>query len=135
MSRPTRVLFVCRHNAGRSQLAAALLRARARERLSVSSAGIEPAATINPVAATALLERGINIDDQVPRRLTPHDVEQADVVVSLVPGLALEVPGSADLEEWDLPDPAAWNLKHIRDLIEVIDARVEALTLRLTQAQ
>lgn len=135
MSRPIEVLFVCRHNAGRSQLAAGLLRARAGEQVTVRSAGIEPATTINPVGAAALLERGIDIADQVPRRLTPADVERADVVVSLVPGLALDVPKSTRLEEWALPDPAAWHLEHVRSLVAVLDDRVGALAARLTPAR
>lgn len=133
MSGPVEVLFVCRHNAGRSQLAAGLLRARAGAAAAARSAGIEPAPAINAVAAAALLERGVDITDQVPRRVAPADLARADVIVSLVPGLALAVPQTARLEEWALPDPAEWDLEHIRELVTAIDERVADLAQRVLQ--
>lgn len=133
MSGPTKVLFVCRHNAGRSQLAAGLLRAKVDpSAVVVRSRGLEPAAAINAAGAAALLEQGIDIRDQVPRKVTEADFREADVIVCLVRDLELPVPAAVAFERWDLPDPAVWDVEHLRPLIDDIDRRVTALAAHLT---
>lgn len=133
MTAPRTVLFVCRHNAGRSQIAAGLLRAKGVPGVTVRSAGLDPAAEINRAGAAALLERGIDISDQVPRPVTAADLGAADVVVTLVEGVDLPpLPARTLHESWTFPDPAAWDLEHLRPLVDRIDARVTELAGRLT---
>lgn len=121
------LLFVCRHNAGRSQMAAGLARARYGDRADVRSAGIEPAEAINPVGVAALAERGIDIADQKPRKVTDADLADADVLITLVAGVELDVRPGARREQWTFPDPDAWALEHIRVLVNQIDERVATL--------
>ena len=127
------VLFVCVHNAGRSQMAAALLAHRAAGRVRVRSAGSEPADEINPVAVQAMAELGIDISQEAPRRLADEAVRTADVVVTMGCGDACPVYPGKTYEDWELEDPAGKSLEAVRRIRDEIDARVRALLVRLGQ--
>ncbi|MGW4116294.1 arsenate-mycothiol transferase ArsC [Actinosynnema sp. NPDC004786] len=125
------VLFVCVHNAGRSQMAAALLRHHALGRVTVRSAGSAPAAEVNPAAAAALAEWGLDIGDAVPSKLTTEDVEVSDVVVTMGCGDTCPVfPGKRYLD-WDLEDPAGQGVDAVRPIRDDIDRRVRGLLAEL----
>jgi arsenate reductase len=125
------VLFVCVHNAGRSQMAAALLQHHARGALIVRSAGSDPADVVNPAVREAMAEVGIDISREVPTRLTDDAARTADVVVTMGCGDACPVhPGKRYLD-WELPDPAGKPLEEIRPIRDEIDARVRALLAEL----
>lgn len=118
MSKPT-VLFLCKHNAGRSQLGAALLQHLADDRYTVDSAGLAPADAVNPAIAATVAELGIDITGNTPRAVTAADIDNADVVVAMKPGLQL--PGTPKrLVEWSFPDPEAWDVDSVRPLREVV---------------
>lgn len=118
MSKPT-ILFLCKHNAGRSQLGAALLQHLAGDRYEVDSAGFAPADTVNPAIAATVAELGIDITGNTPRAVTAADIENADVVVAMKPGLQL--PGTPKrLVEWSFPDPEAWDVDSVRPLREAV---------------
>lgn len=121
------VLFLCTHNAGRSQLGAALLELQAGDKYEVRSAGLDPAPEVNRAGAASLRELGKEIGDRVPRRVTEDDLREADVVVAMKPGLQLPAEPSGMLIEWSLPDPAEWDLDSIRPLRDAIAARVRKL--------
>jgi arsenate reductase len=130
--RRPQVLFVCVHNAGRSQIAAALLQHHAAGRVDVRSAGSAPADEINPVVRAALAELGIDLDDAHPKILTADAVEAADVVVTMGCGDACPVfPGRRYLD-WDLADPAGKALAEVRVIRDDVDRRVRALLAELT---
>ena len=121
------VLFVCVHNAGRSQMAAALLDSHAKGRVEVRSAGSTPADEINPAVVAAMEELGIDLSKEFPKPLTTDAVEAADVVVTMGCGDACPVfPGKRYLD-WDLPDPAGKTLEEIRIIRDEIDRRVRGL--------
>lgn len=121
------VLFVCVHNAGRSQLAAALLQHYALGRIAVRSAGSEPAEKVNPAAAQALAEWGLDITAEVPTKLSTADVEAADVVITMGCGDTCPVfPGKRYLD-WQLDDPAGRSVEDVRPIRDDIDRRVRAL--------
>ncbi|MGW5053606.1 arsenate reductase/protein-tyrosine-phosphatase family protein [Actinokineospora sp. NPDC004072] len=125
------VLFLCVHNAGRSQMAAALLRHHALGRVRVRSAGSAPAAAVNPAAAAALAEFGLDIADAVPVKLSTADVDAADVVVSMGCGDTCPVvPGKRYLD-WPVPDPAGLPLEQVRGIRDEIDRRVRGLLAEL----
>jgi arsenate reductase (thioredoxin) len=125
------VLFVCTHNAGRSQMAAALLDQQAAGRLRVSSAGSQPADQLNPAVVQAMAEIGLDISARVPRRLTGDQVQAADVVITMGCGDACPVyPGRRYLD-WDLPDPAGLSLAAVRPIRDEIGRRVRALIAEL----
>lgn len=128
-TRKPAVLFVCVHNAGRSQLAAGLAAAYAGDRVTVMSAGTDPDEAVSSTVLESLDEIGIDRHDQVPRLITPEIAARADIVVALKPGLAL--PGHPRVETWSLPDPTGWSLDGIRDLREHINQRVRALVDKL----
>jgi arsenate reductase len=126
------VLFVCVHNAGRSQMAAALLRHHARGAVRVTSAGSEPADRINPAVREAMAEIGIDLGGEVPTTLRAESVAAADVVVTMGCGDACPVfPGKRYLD-WALPDPAGLGVAEVRPVRDEIDARVRALLAELT---
>jgi arsenate reductase len=131
MTRPT-VLFVCVHNAGRSQMAAGYLQHLAGDRIDVRSAGSEPADRINPVAVAAMAEEGIDIAGEQPRVLTPDDVQVADVVVTMGCGDACPFYPGTRYEDWALDDPAGQDLDVVRRIRDAIRARVEQLVAELT---
>ncbi len=124
---PPEVLFVCVHNAGRSQMAAALLRHHAHGRVLVTSAGSEPASEVNPVAVEALREVGIEIGGALPRRLETEAVQVADIVITMGCGDACPVFPGKRYEDWDVEDPADRDLETVRHIRDDIDARVRAL--------
>jgi arsenate reductase (thioredoxin) len=126
MSKPI-VLFLCQHNAGRSQLGAALMDYRAGDRFDVRSAGIAPSEAINAAGAASLAEFGIDSSHRVPRAVTAADLAEADVVVAMKPGLRLPATPAGALIVWELPDPGDWDVDSIRPLRDEIDARVQDL--------
>ncbi|MPY79764.1 MAG: arsenate reductase ArsC [Actinophytocola sp.] len=127
----TEVLFVCVHNAGRSQMAAALLQHYALGRIDVRSAGSAPAAEVNPAAAAALAEWGLDITAEVPTKLYTDDVEGADVVITMGCGDACPVfPGKRYLD-WQLDDPAGQAVDAVRKIRDDIDRRVRELLTEL----
>jgi arsenate reductase len=121
------VLFVCTHNAGRSQMAAALLDREASGRVRVSSAGSAPASELNPAVVQAMAEIGVDISQEFPMPLTGEKVRAADIVVTMGCGDACPVfPGKRYLD-WDLPDPAGLSVEQVRPIRDEITARVRAL--------
>jgi arsenate reductase len=129
MTLPT-VLFVCVHNAGRSQMAAALLAHHAEGRVEVRSAGSAPADTVNPAAVAAMAEVGVDISGEQPKRLT-DDMARVDVVITMGCGDACPVfPGTRHLD-WALDDPAGQGLDAVRPIRDEIDRRVRALLAEL----
>ena len=122
-------LFVCLHNAGRSQMSAALLERAARGRHRALSAGSEadPDGRVHPPVVPVMRELGIDLSDRRPRRLDTEPAEQADVVVTMGCGDACPyIPGTRYLD-WDLPDPAGRPVEEVRALRDDIDRRVRAL--------
>src|SRR5580704_12887360 len=126
------VLFVCTHNAGRSQMAAAILDHLAAGRVRVASAGSAPADRLNPAVVQAMTEIGLDIGRQFPRLLTSDKVQAADVVVTMGCGDACPVyPGKRYLD-WDLPDPAGRSLDEVRPIRDAVEALVRQLLTELT---
>ena len=126
MSKPS-VLFVCVHNAGRSQMAAAFLTHLAGDRVEVRSAGSAPANSINPAVVEALKEVGIDISNEQPKVLTTSAVEQSDVVITMGCGDACPFfPGKRYLD-WVLPDPAGQGVADVRPIRDQIKKLVEEL--------
>jgi protein-tyrosine-phosphatase len=125
------VLFVCTHNAGRSQMAAALLSHEAAGRVRVTSAGSQPARELNPAVVAAMAELGLDLSHEVPKRLTTDSVQAADVVITMGCGDACPVyPGKRYLD-WDLPDPAGLTLGQVRPIRDEIARRVRDLVTEL----
>ncbi|MGJ0203245.1 arsenate reductase/protein-tyrosine-phosphatase family protein [Leucobacter sp. gxy201] len=124
--KPT-VLFVCVHNAGRSQMAAGWLRELAGDRVEVRSAGSMPAQQINPVAVAAMREVGIDIAAEQPRILTPEAVQVSDAVVTMGCGDACPFFPGKRYEDWQLADPAGQGIESVRPIRDEIRARVEGL--------
>ena len=119
-----RVLFVCVHNAGRSQMAAALLEHEAHGRVQVSSAGSQPAAELNPAVVSAMAEIGLDLSRAYPKPLTGDQVQASDVVITMGCGDACPFyPGKRYLD-WDLPDPAGLDLEGVRPIRDEILQRV-----------
>jgi len=126
-----RVLFVCTHNAGRSQMAAALLDHAAAGRVRVTSAGTQPADQLNPAVVQAMAEIGLDISREVPKPLTTGTVQAADIVITMGCGDACPVyPGQRYLD-WDLPDPAGLTVEQVRPIRDEISARVRKLISEL----
>ena len=121
------VLFVCVHNAGRSQMAAGLTRFRSEGRIRVRSAGSAPAEEINPKAVAALEELGIDVTDEFPKPLTDEGVRAADVVITMGCGDACPIYPGKRYEDWELDDPAGQDLETVRRIRDEIDGRVRAL--------
>ena len=126
MTAPT-VLFVCVHNAGRSQMAAGWLRSLARDRVRVLSAGSAPTATVNPVAVAAMAEVGIDISAQQPELLRDSTVRLADVVITMGCGDACPFHPGKRYEDWALDDPAGQGIEAVRPIRDEIRRRVEEL--------
>jgi arsenate reductase len=126
-SRPT-VLFVCVHNAGRSQMAAALLEHVAGGRIDVLSAGSQPADEVNPMAVEAMAEIGIDITANEPRILTPEAVQASDVVITMGCGDECPIYPGKRYEDWKVDDPAGRDLEAVSQVRDEIRARVSALT-------
>jgi arsenate reductase (thioredoxin) len=126
-----RVLFVCVHNAGRSQMAAALLSRMAGDRIEVRSAGTEPADQINPVAVAAMAELGIDIAATTPKILTSDAVRACDVVITMGCGDACPYFPGVSYRDWKLADPAGQPLATVRAIRDEIADRVRALIAEL----
>ncbi len=125
------VLFVCVHNAGRSQMAAGLLDRYAGGKVHVRSAGSTPADRINPAVVQAMAEVGVDLSKEFPKPLTDGAVREADVVITMGCGDACPIyPGKRYLD-WDLPDPAGRSLEEVRPIRDEIDRRVRALLAEL----
>jgi arsenate reductase (thioredoxin) len=125
------VLFMCTHNAGRSQMAAALLAREAGGAVRVTSAGSEPADQVNPAVAAAMAEVGLDISREVPKPLAAGQAEAADIVITMGCGDACPVfPGKRYLV-WELPDPARLTVERVRPIRDEIAARVRALLAEL----
>jgi arsenate reductase len=131
MSKPT-VLFVCVHNAGRSQMAAGYLQHLAGDRIDVLSAGSQPAEGVNPVAVAAMAEEGIDITGEVPKILTDDAVRESDVVVTMGCGDECPYFPGKRYEDWVLDDPAGQDLDVVRRVRDEIRGRVEGLVAELT---
>jgi arsenate reductase (thioredoxin) len=125
------VLFVCVHNAGRSQMAAGWLRHRAGDTVDVRSAGSEPAAQINPVAVEAMREVGVDITGNIPTLLEYDDAYAADVIVTMGCGDACPVFPGKRYEDWTLDDPAGQPIEAVRPIRDEILARVDKLLAEL----
>jgi protein-tyrosine-phosphatase len=125
------VLFLCVHNAGRSQMAAALLAARAGDRVAVYSAGSAPGETLNPAVVAAMAELDIDISAEKPKRLTDDMARAADVVVTMGCGDACPVYPGKRYVDWELPDPAGKTLGEVRPIRDDIAARVDTLVNEL----
>ena len=119
-----RVLFVCVHNAGRSQMAQALYERRGGEG---RSAGSEPAGELHQAVIEALDEVGIDVSDRVPHRLSREDVEWAELVVTMGCGDACPIVPGKEYMDWNLPDPVGMCLEEVRELRAVIDQKLAAL--------
>ena len=129
--KPT-VLFVCVHNAGRSQMAAGWLRAIAGDRVEVLSAGSAPKDQINPVAIEAMAEEGIDIADKVPKVLTTEAVRESDVVITMGCGDVCPIFPGKRYEDWELEDPVGLPLARVRGIRDEIEGHVRELLAALT---
>jgi protein-tyrosine-phosphatase len=128
------VLFVCVHNAGRSQMAAALLDAHAAGRVRVRSAGSAPASEVNPAVVHVMKELGLDLSTAFPKPLTGEAVEAADVVVTMGCGDACPVYPGKRYEDWVLDDPAGRPVAEVRAIRDAIDHRVRDLLAKLLVA-
>ncbi|MFF0813735.1 arsenate reductase ArsC [Rhodococcus sp. NPDC003318] len=132
MSAPPSVLFVCVHNAGRSQMAAGFLTALAGDRIEVRSAGSAPAEQVNPAAVAAMAEVGIDISAENPKILTVDAVQASDVVITMGCGDTCPVFPGKSYRDWVLDDPAGQGVGAVRPIRDEIKTRVEALIAELT---
>jgi len=131
MSSKPSVLFVCVHNAGRSQMAAAYLSRLGGSAVEVRSAGSQPVDQVNPAAVAAMAEEGIDIAAEVPKVLTTEAVEEADVVVTMGCGDTCPYFPGKRYEDWVLDDPAGQGIEAVRPIRDEIRGRVEALLREL----
>ena len=129
-NKPT-VLFVCVHNAGRSQMAAGFMRQLGGDRIEVLSAGSAPKDSINPIAVEAMAEVGIDITNQQPKILTTEAVEESDAVITMGCGDVCPVFPGKRYEDWVLEDPAGQNIEFVRNVRDEIEKRVQALLSEL----
>jgi protein-tyrosine-phosphatase len=125
------VLFVCVHNAGRSQMAAGLVSLRSQGRIHVRSAGSDPAERINPGVVEAMAEIGVDMAQEFPKPLTDEVVRAADVVITMGCGDACPIYPGKKYEDWELDDPAGRDLDEVRKIRDDIDARVRSLVAEL----
>ena len=129
-SKPT-VLFVCVHNAGRSQMAAGYLKHLAGDRIEILSAGSTPADSINPVVIQAMWEEGIDISGEQPKILTDETVQSADVVITMGCGDTCKFYPGKRYEDWVLDDPAGQGVEFVRPIRDAIRIQVEELITEL----
>ena len=125
------VLFVCVHNAGRSQMAAGLVKLRSEGRIHVRSAGSDPADEINPAVVEAMRELGIDMSEEFPKPLTDEVVRAADAVITMGCGDACPIYPGKRYEDWELDDPADQDLEAVRRIRDEIDGRVQKLIAEL----
>jgi len=121
------VLFVCVHNAGRSQMAAGLVKLRSGGRIHVRSAGSDPGEQINPAVIVAMSELGVDMSEEFPKPLTDEVVRAADVVITMGCGDACAIYPGKTYEDWKLDDPAGQDLATVRGIRDELDARVQKL--------
>ncbi|WAP51396.1 arsenate reductase ArsC [Arthrobacter sp. ATA002] len=121
------VLFVCVHNAGRSQMAAAYVRSLGEGRVEVRSAGSAPADAVNPAAVAAMAEDGIDMSAELPKILTTEAVQESDVVITMGCGDACPIFPGKRYEDWKLEDPAGQGVEAVRPIRDNIKARIEDL--------
>jgi arsenate reductase (thioredoxin) len=133
LARPA-VLFVCVHNAGRSQMAAGFLEQLAGDRVEVLSAGSEPAQQVNPAAVQAMAEKGIDLSRKHPKVISESAVRRADVVITMGCGDACPFYAGKRYEDWELEDPAGKDLETIRRVRDQIERQVRQLVQALTTA-
>ena len=131
MSKKPTVLFVCVHNAGRSQMAAGFMRQLGGDRIEVLSAGSAPKNSINPIAVAAMAEVGIDIAHEQPKVLTPEAVIESDAVITMGCGDACPFYPGKRYEDWVLEDPAGQDIDFVRGVRDEIKARVETLLSEL----
>ncbi len=129
------VLFVCVHNAGRSQMAAAFLASLSRGAVEVRSAGSQPAEKVNSAAVEAMAEVGIDLSAEVPKLLTTEAVKESDVVITMGCGDECPVFPGKRYEDWELEDPAGKGVDSVRPIRDEIKARIEKLITELLPAQ
>jgi len=129
------ILFVCVHNAGRSQMAAGLLQREAGDRIRVISAGSEPADQLNPAVVEAMEEVGIDISAERPKKLEDEMVRESDVVITMGCGDACPIYPGKRYEDWELEDPAGKDLDTVRGIRDEIANRIEALIADLAPAE
>ena len=134
MSSTPSVLFVCVHNAGRSQMAAGYMTALSGGRVEVLSAGSEPKDQINPVAVAAMAEEGIDISSNTPKILTVEAVKESDVVITMGCGDTCPIFPGKRYEDWELVDPAGKDIETVREVRDDIKRRIEALLTELLPA-
>ena len=134
MAETPTVLFVCVHNAGRSQMAAGFLSALAGDRIQVLSAGSEPKDQINPIAIEAMAEEGIDITGNAPKILTTDAVKASDVVITMGCGDTCPIFPGKRYEDWELEDPAGKDLETVRRVRDDIKGRIETLISELLPA-
>lgn len=127
MSAKPTVLFVCIHNAGRSQMAAGYLRALSGGAIEVRSGGSEPGDQINPMAVQAMAEEGIDISQAVPQLMTTEQVQASEVVITMGCGDVCPIFPGKRYEDWELADPAGQGIDAVRPIRDDIKARVQAL--------
>jgi arsenate reductase len=128
------ILFVCVHNAGRSQMAAGYARALAGDRIDVLSAGSEPADQINPNAIAVMAEEGIDIAGSMPKILTTQSVKDSDVVITMGCGDTCPIFPGKRYEDWELVDPAGQTIEVVREVRDDIKGRIQALLAELLPA-
>lgn len=121
------VLFLCVHNAGRSQMALGFFRRLAGDRATAWSAGSEPGAEVNPVAVRAMQERGIDISGEIPKAWTDDTVRAADVVVTMGCGDTCPIVPGKRYEDWQVDDPAGQSLEAVRTIRDEVERRVRGL--------
>ena len=121
------VLFVCVHNAGRSQMAAGLVKLRSQGLIHVRSAGSDPAEQVNPAVVEAMEELGVDIGEEFPKPLTDEAVRAADVVITMGCGDACPIYPGKKYEDWELDDPAGQDLETVRRIRDELDRRVQNL--------
>jgi arsenate reductase (thioredoxin) len=131
VSEQPEVLFVCVHNAGRSQMAAGLLKLRSDSRIHVRSAGSAPGEEINPAVVEAMREIGVDLGEEFPKPLTDEFVKGADVVITMGCGDACPIYPGKRYEDWQLDDPAGQGLDTVRRIRDEIDGRVQKLVSEL----
>ncbi|WP_407319526.1 arsenate reductase ArsC [Isoptericola halotolerans] len=131
MPAPASVLFVCVHNAGRSQMAAGFLRSLGGDDVEVRSAGSAPKDSINSVAVAAMLERGIDLRAEEPKVLTDEAVQASDVVITMGCGDACPIYPGKRYEDWQLDDPAGQGIEAVRPIRDEIERRVRDLLASL----
>ncbi len=127
VSEAPEVLFVCVHNAGRSQMAAGLVKLHSEGRIHVRSAGSTPADEINPAVVEAMQEIGVDMNEEFPKPLTDEVVRAADVVITMGCGDACPIYPGKRYEDWELTDPAGQDLETVRGIRDEIDSRVQKL--------